>query len=539
MKKLMIFTLAAMAGFVVQNGAAEGGGGFADFYQKEQVRLFSAIDNTLATQAEKAIGDNFAAVRKVNVDFQSSIGGRKGNVGINLIGAFADADDYAFGWQLRAYGGQDIDGGANAGVFYRRTNGELLFGGNVFADYEKHEYGDFVRYSVGGELEHSIFSLAANYYAPITDDKTVNITVGAFSREGYDAKLRINAPRFRALKAAVDYYHFDGKNDTKAEDGFRYGMQWHPTPALRFNVFYDDGAEKIGGGIAYAWTFGETQARHNNNGETFAPDMFAAVSREYSQRIVTVKAGPGVSLSIRVVGIMTTAMTMPPVTTTTGMETMAAVTTRTAMTVAPVTTRTTMTMHMVTPSRLASVEITVRAAAGIIITTFGRSRALVTLPPAPITRPLVMTITTNNGSSFADGRVIISEGILAGFFAVGAAYTFPSLGLNTSTVTVVQGGEERIGSPTVTTLTTGTTTMTAAAVSTTTTMTAAAISTTMTMTMAAVSTTIRTTTFSTMFITLTANSAMGDIPPPLDSRLRGNDDIKARYSRKSGNLLLL
>ncbi|MGI9337302.1 MAG: inverse autotransporter beta domain-containing protein [Gammaproteobacteria bacterium] len=529
MKKTVLIVL-ALAGFVVQNGAADGGG-FADFRKQQQARLLAAIDSTLATQAENAISDNFAAVRKADVQLQTGVGGRKGNIGLNLIGAFADADDYAFGWQLRAFGGQDIDGGANAGVFYRRTNGEMLFGANAFADYENHKYGEFARYSVGGELSHSVFSLAANYYVPLTDNRKVNATLAAFSREGYDAQLRIAAPRFRQLKAAVDYYRFDGDGNTKAEDGFRYGVQWHPTPALRLNLFYDDGGEKFGGDIAYAWTIGERQKRESD--AAFAPDMFAAVSREYSQRIATVATTPDNVRSVITTMRTTTRITTAAVTTRTGMETMAAVTTRTTTEImAAMTTTTTMTMHTITPSRVASVELTVMIAVGVIATTFGRSRVLVTLPSAPIIRPLVMTITTNRMTVFPDARVIVAEGAFAPFFPVGGGATFPlpSPPARAYIATIVQGSEERIGEPTTTTLTTGTTTMTAAAVSTTMTMTMAAVSTTTTMTMLAVSTTMRITTFSTMFITLTANAAMGD------SRFRGNDGLlDSRFRPKGGS----
>ncbi|MGI9337725.1 MAG: inverse autotransporter beta domain-containing protein, partial [Gammaproteobacteria bacterium] len=243
---------------------AESGGGFADFRKQQQARLLAAIDSTLATQAEKAISDNFAAVRKVGIDFQSTIGGRNGNIGINLIGAFAESENRAFGWQLRAYGGKDINSGTNAGVFYRQTSGNMLFGANAFADYEKHDYGNFFRYSIGGELQHSIFALAANYYIPQTDNRKMNMTLAAFSREGYDAQLRISAPRYRALKAVVDYYHFDGKGDTKAESGFRYGVEVQPNAALRFGLYYDSESENFGGDIGYAWTLGEEQKRESN-----------------------------------------------------------------------------------------------------------------------------------------------------------------------------------------------------------------------------------------------------------------------------------
>ncbi|MGI9337584.1 MAG: hypothetical protein ACR2P4_03640, partial [Gammaproteobacteria bacterium] len=61
-------------------------GGFADFRKQQQARLLAAIDSTLATQAEKAISDNFAAVKQVGVNLQTGLGGRKANIGINFIG---------------------------------------------------------------------------------------------------------------------------------------------------------------------------------------------------------------------------------------------------------------------------------------------------------------------------------------------------------------------------------------------------------------------------------------------------------------------
>ncbi|MGI9338535.1 MAG: inverse autotransporter beta domain-containing protein, partial [Gammaproteobacteria bacterium] len=249
MKKTILMML-ALAGFLVQSGAADGGGGFADFRKQQQARLLAAIDSTLAAKAEDAITDNFAAVRKVNIDFQSTIGGRNGNIGLNLIGALDESENHAYGWQLRAYSGKDINGGGNFGFFFRRKSDEAFVGANAFADYEKHKEGEFVRYSVGGEFEHSIFALAANYYRPITDNREVNDTTAAFSRNGFDAKLLIAPPRLHGLKAAADYYRFDGEGDTKADEGFRYGLQWNPNSALRLNLFYDNGGERFGGDMA-------------------------------------------------------------------------------------------------------------------------------------------------------------------------------------------------------------------------------------------------------------------------------------------------
>ncbi|MGI9338275.1 MAG: inverse autotransporter beta domain-containing protein, partial [Gammaproteobacteria bacterium] len=496
-------------------------GGFADFRKQQQARLLAHIDDTLAAGAEKAIGENFAAIKQVGVNLQTGLGGRKANIGINFIGSFAESEKDAFGWQLRGYAAKEDAAGLNAGVFYRQTSGGILYGANVFADYEKHDYGNFLRYSIGGELQHSIFALAANYYVPITDNRRVNATVAAFSREGYDAKLRIAAPHYKALKAAVDYYRFDGEGDTKADSGFRYGVEVHPHSALRFGVYYDSGGEKFGGDIAYS--FGEEQKRESN--AAFAPDMFAAVSREYSQRIATVATVP-VSVRITPLLTITNAMTAAAITTTTRI-TAAAITTRTRITAAAITTTMTTFPVILSATRMASVHFTVRQSLTWITTPFtvvatSTVKYLFTLPPASqITRPLVIITMTNLERGIAHEAIMISvQNVPAAgshIFAVGNGFDFGH-NLGPHTLTITEGSEEFISVST--TLTTRTTT-TIAAVITETPMTMAAVSTTTTMTMAAVSTTTRITTFSTMFITLTANTAMGDMG---DSRFRGNDE---------------
>ncbi|MGI9338312.1 MAG: hypothetical protein ACR2P4_07385, partial [Gammaproteobacteria bacterium] len=316
-----------------------------------------------------------------------------------------------------------------------------------------------------------------------------------------DAQLRIAAPGYRALKAAVDYYHFDGKGDTKAQSGFRYGMEVQPNADLRFGLYYDSESEKFGGDIAFNFVIGEEQKRESN--AAFSPDMFAAVSREYSQRIATV-AAVGVSLQISIVGIMTTAITIPAITTTT------------RMTAAAITTMADVETNMVVPSRMASVQFTVRVDAGanyVVATT--RAKVLVTLPPVATPRPHVLTIMRNLAAVFTGisnpTRIIeannpLLRGIVYGFGDFNSVSPW--------TITIVDGSEDIVGEPTTTTLTTRTTTTMAGAITET------------TMMMAAMTTTIRTTTFATTFITLTANSAMGDMG---DSRFRGNDERGGSY----------
>ena len=251
--------------------------------------MFSALDNALSQKAEETLTE-FAAVKNAEVQLQTSLGNRQGQLGINLIGAFAESQNIGIGWQVRAFGGQNDTKGMNAGIFYRRVQNDLLYGINAFADYEDGDNGSFLRYSIGGELQNRYGALVANYYTPITGDKHTGEQV-AFSREGYDFNLRLNIPRLDFLNARVDYYHYHGKYNVKEDKGLRYGAEAHLFPGLRVALLYDDDGEELGGDISYTHTIGEVQQAQTAN-EQWTPDLFAAVSREHSQRIVSVNVAP-------------------------------------------------------------------------------------------------------------------------------------------------------------------------------------------------------------------------------------------------------
>ena len=381
------------------------GKSFSDFYRASQIELFSALDNALSQKAEDTL-TKFAAVKKADIQLQTPLGNRQAQIGINVIGAFAESQNSAFGWQVRAFGGKDNIGGANVGVFFRRLENEWLYGINVFADYESGDYGDFLRYGIGGELQNPFSALAVNYYLPITDDKHTGSTV-AFSQKGYDANLRINIPRLDFLKLRGDYYQFDGKYGGEDDKGFRYGLEVQPINDLRIGVFYDDGGEKFGGNIAYTYNFGIPQKRESK--VAFSPDLFSPVLREYSQRIMTAQLGPQLRFITTAISVMTSIMITPERVFTT------------AMTMAGMTTILTTETPTMTISRMASVYFTVAFLFGgdtIVATT--RRKYLVTLPPiAQIIHPLMLTIT---GDLFrADGilpAVLISnipQGFQKGF----------------------------------------------------------------------------------------------------------------------------
>ena len=392
------------------------------------MELFSTLDNALSQKAEETLTE-FAAVKKADVQLQTPLGNRQAQIGINVIGAFAESQSSAFGWQVRAFGGKDNIGGANVGVFFRRVDGETLYGINTFADYESGKYGDFLRYGIGGELQSPYAALAVNYYLPITDDKHNGAQV-AFSQKGYDANLRINIPRLDFLKLRGDYYLFDGKYGGEDDKGFRYGLELQPINNLRIGVFYDDGGEKFGGDIIYVYNFGIPQKRESK--VAFSPDLFSPILREYSQRIMTAQLGPQLRF-------ITTAMT----TNTGTMITPQMVFTNT-MTMAGMTTILTTETPTMTITRMASVFITLNNPDVYVATTF--LPILLTLPPIGSRRPYAFTLNMDFRSildpNSGYGIVIVS---LNRFVELGSTIRPPRHDGRTSyPITVVEGSEEFI-----------------------------------------------------------------------------------------------
>ena len=266
--------------------ANDKGDAFAAFRRNAQLRLFSALEDELSRRGEDALLSNFSAVRRADIFVQTALGGRNEQLGFQVIGAFAELPNHsAFGWQLRAFGGTNDYRGANVGIFFRRLQGDYLYGGSFFGDYEDSEHGGFFRYGAGVELQNRHFTAAANYYLPLKDEHTFGPTVMAFSRQGYDANLRVAVPGARFLDAEAAYYYYEGKTGTPADKGFRYGAALSPGYGFKLKVFYDNSGEEVGGEVSYAHTIGGNEAQTSGGGGEFAPDLFAPVWREYSQRI--------------------------------------------------------------------------------------------------------------------------------------------------------------------------------------------------------------------------------------------------------------
>ena len=394
------------------------------------MELFSALDNALSQKAQETLTE-FAAVKKADVQLQTPLGNRQAQIGMNIMGAFAESQNSAFGWQVRAFGAENTTKGANAGIFFRRVDGETLYGINSFADYEDGKYGEFLRYGIGGELQNPFAAFAMNYYLPITDDKRRGATV-AFSQKGYDANLRINIPQMDYLKLRGDYYYFGGKYGGEDDKGFRYGLEVQPINDLRIGVFYDDGGEKFGGDIAYTYNFGIPQKRESK--VAFSPDLFAPVVREYSQRIMTAQLGPQLRFITMAISVMTATIITPERVFTT------------PMTMAGMTTILTTETPTMTISRMASVQFTIRIDAGgnyLVATT--KAKILATLPPATALRPYVLTLLMRDLRAEFSNELTASRVIQSNVNnLIGLVETFQGFGTGPFTITIVQGSEEFI-----------------------------------------------------------------------------------------------
>ena len=371
----------------------------------------------------------FAAVKKADVQLQTQLGNRQGQIAANIIGAFADSQSHAFGWQMRVYGGENDSKGANAGIFFRRLDGESLYGINTFADYEKGDYGEFLRYGIGGELQNRYASFAMNYYLPITDDKHNGSTV-AFSQKGYDANLRINIPQLDFLKVRADYYHYSGEYGIKDDNGFRYGLEIKPIDNLRIGAYYDDGGEKFGGNIAYVYNIAAPAKRESK--VVFSPDLFSPIVREYSQRIMTAQLGPQLRFITTAISVMTSIMITPERAFTT------------AMTMAGMTTIITTETPTMTATRMASAYFTVvinpRNNDHFSATTV--MKHLISFPPvADRTTPLV--ITTRRSFFTGESFDLLIVGSTLADFRVAGGWRF-RMPVANYTITITEGSEDFI-----------------------------------------------------------------------------------------------
>ena len=260
-------------------------------------------DNIFQAGEDQVGGMSF--IRSLDWDYQTELGGRPWQLGVNAIGSLREADDDVMLWQLRGFTAKDSKGGANAGLIYRWAQEDTaMFGVNTFLDFEAHDFGDFLRWSVGGEVRTEWIDLYGNRYMAITDPRLQtggeNDGLYAYTKDGLDLEAAFHVPDMRWVSGYIKYYLFEGKGtDPKTglnnpdDKGFVYGVKVSPPMAenLRLELELDDqdgGDLDVGGRISYRHEFGGVPAGTRTAGaSSFDPRdyFFDAVRREYAQRI--------------------------------------------------------------------------------------------------------------------------------------------------------------------------------------------------------------------------------------------------------------
>ena len=266
----------------------------ASWQNHREAALRGLIDGTSDALLGKALEEGRALswVRRLDVDFRTSLRDRPGSFGIDAILALHESTDDATGLQLRGFFGNDLKG-ANAGLFYRHATGNSLLGGNVFLDYENiDDGGAFWRWSLGGEWRSPYVELTGNRYIGITEGKRSSDGDYLYTADGTEIELALRVPQAPWLSGVLSYYEWDGEYGDDEDTGLRYGIRVDRNfKGLSFEVEYEDpeeGEGVWGGRIAYSHDFGKgLESAAATEALTFDPraNFFDAVRREYTQRI--------------------------------------------------------------------------------------------------------------------------------------------------------------------------------------------------------------------------------------------------------------
>ena len=283
------------------------------------------LTDALVNRTEEGM-TGYSFIRSVDWNYQSRLGDRRWQSGVNVLGALRETTDDAIAWQMRGFAAEGDSVGGNVGLIYRRVAGERwLLGVNAFLDYENHEYGDFWRWSYGGELRGPWGGLYANHYMAISEERVLleglvaqenrlaYLQDVAYTRDGVDAALRISVPEFDWLSGGMTYYQWWGEYGQADDKGFRYHLGFDLAQllgggefwgGLSFDVEYgkpEDGGGEWGGNLTYSHRFGEATPTGGSasTGDGFDPraHFFDLARREYAQRIsrVTTPVTKGLS----------------------------------------------------------------------------------------------------------------------------------------------------------------------------------------------------------------------------------------------------
>ena len=272
--------------------------------------LADAGVNEVLQYSEERMLARLGFVKNVNLEYRTPLGGRTGYGALSFLGALAEKEDSVVAWQLRASHNEDAESGLNAGLIFRHARDKyaegdlfaghpMLLGLNAFLDFETHAAGNFLRYSIGGEIRTGALDLYGNYYIPLSDTKE-HEGLAYYSAEGFDVEANVGVPGADWLSGVVGYYWWEGEGALEDEEGTKFGFRARPNTSWEFEFEYDlanEGDQEIGGRLSYTRQIGDQPSFNVGSrpfGGNFNPrnHFYDVVRRQYAQRIRSYVAGP-------------------------------------------------------------------------------------------------------------------------------------------------------------------------------------------------------------------------------------------------------
>ena len=251
-------------------------------------------------------------VRSINLSYSPAFSGRKSLFQVDALLSLHDSDKNAFLSQLGVQS-RDGEGGANVGLIWRRNvSDDLLFGVNSFYDYLSDP--EVSRWSVGVETFYRSFSLSANFYDGMDEERRVERTgtVEYYSPDGWDVEIDGYLESVPWLEYSARYYSWDviGGRDL---DGSDYSVTIRPPLSLLgLSLRYDNpesGKSEFGfeGTLEYRFDIPFSEQTRPRSAVPGGRDVwqrrFERVRREYEQRVQRRAIGPVTGGPVPVPGI--------------------------------------------------------------------------------------------------------------------------------------------------------------------------------------------------------------------------------------------
>ena len=134
--------------------------GYSESYLPE---LVDEGTDELLGRGEAELEARLGFAREVDLNYRFGLDGRDSHGSAEFLGALGESRDAALAWQSRGFGEAGGEAGGNVGALFRLARDESVlfgvpaqFGVNVFLDYQNDNYGEFWRYSLGGEVRSGI-----------------------------------------------------------------------------------------------------------------------------------------------------------------------------------------------------------------------------------------------------------------------------------------------------------------------------------------------------------------------------------------------